>query len=1474
VEFQISVVDVRNSTADRNTSPPGTDWTVTAEPQHRVAELALALAESLAGTFAPAAGGAAGPADLWLDGDRLDPGVPLASSGLRDGARLGFGGPAPAPRYPVPAGAAQIRVVAGPDAGLVIPVGPGEHEVGRGGRDVGLTDPKVSRGRHCVISVSASSGTIACTVRNGESRYGTGLDGKPVGSEPVPLRPGQIVAAGLSLLTLAEPEAGHTGLRPDPGDPFTLRVNQPPRPRLAPPGPVTLDIAAEPAQRDRMPSWLTQLAAPAISIAAGVVFAVVTGQWYFLLLGLAGVVATLFTQLSSRRANRSRSRRAQRDFEEGSAAAQARLAELVDAEQRRRRDAAPDPAHLLCIATAPGTRLWERAPDDDDFLRLRVGWADLPAETVGVRGASAPSEPVLVHQIPATVSLLDAGALGLAVPARRGRALLDWLVCQLAVLHSPERLRLVLLTEDSAGWDWIRWLPHLQPLPGSRAPAAVGTDLVTCEARVKELRGLVDRRRRQADPRGRAGAAAAGPAVVVVLDGSHRLCEIPGLSAVLADGPAVGVYAICRDDAYALLPRDCRSFVTPEAAALSRFALNDRGRQVPLALLDEVGGDWADQVARALAPLRDGTGAAAAGLPASARLLDLYGAGQATPEQVAGQWRRRGRATAVPLGRTETGTFGLDIAKNGPHMLVAGTTGAGKSEFLRTLVCSLALGNRPDALVFVLIDFKGGAAFRGLRGLPHVVGYLTDLDEHLGHRALEALAAEVRYRERLLGDANCRDIDAYHAAGEPLGPLPRLAVVIDEFRFLVREMPDFLDRLTDVTARGRSLGIHLVLATQRPAGVVSEDIRTNMGLRVCFRVEDAADSTAVLDIPDAAGIGRAYRGRGFARAEQGAGDVFQAAYVSGLPPDVPDTRIPLRVEESSLTDLAAAPPDDDRPDDTADDGMPDERTDLAALVRAVAGTNEAAPGHRPWLDPLPPQVCVADLPGLAGLAEHPRFPVVAYGLADLPAEQSRRPAALDLGEGGNLLAVGAAQSGRTTLLRTIAAGIARDHSPADVHLYVLDCDAGGLAPLSRLPHCGAVVRRAERERAARLLDRLTAEVNRRQDLLAESGFGSVTEQRAHVRPADRLPYLVLLLDLWDAFLAHLGQVDNGRLPELAYRLFTEGASAGLRVVVTGDKTAVGRLGSYFPDRLVLRMANADDLLLAGVPKGAMPVGPPPGRGVAVPSGTETQIAFIGADPAGNAQNAALEALIGDASSRHPRPVPAPLRVDPLPTRLSYASAGALPAARAPATPLRAMTAVGGDDLDALVMDLGRFPGFAIAGPRLSGRSTALLVMAESLLAGGTNVIVFAPIESPLQKLDGRTGVLAVCAGRPPAQEKLVGLLDSAGGPVAVLVDDAEVLHGTPIADVLSQIPAKGRSNGHALVIAGATGELVRFRDFTAAARQFRCGLLLTPEQALLGQELFGARLPRSAVFDGPAGRGYLIQAGRATLAQVPEPPTG
>jgi len=464
-------------------------------------------------------------------------------------------------------------------------------------------------------------------------------------------------------------------------------------------------------------------------------------------------------------------------------------------------------------------------------------------------------------------------------------------------------------------------------------------------------------------------------------------------------------------------------------------------------------------------------------------------------------------------------------------------------------------------------------------------------------------------------------------------------------------------------------------------------------------------------------------------------------------------------------------------------------------------------------------------------------------------------------------------TGKTTALRTLAAEIACRCSPTDVHLYVLDCDKGALVLLERLPHCGAVVRQNEDERAARLFDRLENEVDRRNYLLADGGFASVGEQRAKVSAEDRLPYLILLLDGWEEFNASLGQSEGNRLAASLTKLATQGIGAGLRVIATGGPGALNKLSSCFPKRIVLRLSGPNDLAGVGVPKGAMPADPGPGRGVLLPSATEVQLAYVGNDPGGTAQTAALSDLIEAARYQFPAPVPTPLRVGLLSSRISLSEAlthSGWPGRGA----LQPVLAIGGDDLVWHGPDLARYPGFAIAGPALSGKSTALMVLAESLLAAGSEVLVLAPRESALRGLDGRDGVLAVFREDKPDPAKLVERIKAPDGPLAVLVDDAELLVGHPSTEeILTKTLAIARDRNGALVVASSAAQLGRAtRNFLTAVPQLtRCGLLLTPEDR--GQAtLFGPRLPGNSVFTKPAGRGFLVQANQAVLVQVPEIP--
>lgn len=1423
MEFQVTVTDLR-----RPGNPTETDCAITAAPGHRVADLIRVLTDAVTAadwsSWATTAG-------LWLNGSRLPAGQPLAATGIQAGARLGLGGPVPE----------------------------GDQ-----------------RG-------SEASGTFTVNVNSGSL-------------EPL------------------------VSVYPDPGDPFFRVVHKQPRAGLSRPGPVS--VSAGPVAPDdlaTMPGtpWLQLLLGPGIAIGSSAAMGVALGgrdSWLFLLVGVGGTAGTLVPQLISLRKSRKAAREQAEQARQAAAANTARhaisanaVADVIAAEEKFLRRLLPDPELVVKIATRPGRRLWERSPDDDDFLHVRFGLGGRPAASVTFPGGP-PAQTPMVRGVPISADLGALGVLGIAGDPRTSRGTLAWTVMQLAVAHGPSDLRLVVLTDDHAAWRWTRWLPHLRPLGDQDGWLSVGTSQESRYRRVTELHELIGSRlgRPGSGPgtgspawgepswNGLTGSGSLGgggftghsgqlPAVVVIVDGYAQVRNIPGISEVLAYGPAAGVLVICRDNHRRELPRHCKALLETDPASGSGFYQESGGRSEHVERLDRVRGRWADEVGRALAPLRDKATDAAGRDGGPIRLNELWNYNRMNPDVIQDLWRRRNRSTRVPLGRLpDRSPFQLDIAVDGPHMLVGGTTGSGKSEFLQTFIASLVHANPPDALNFILIDYKGGAAFEAYSGLPHVTGFLRNLDDHLGKRVQLALSAEMKYRQRLLAEARCPSIESYWAAGSPGGPLPRLLVVVDEFARLKEEMPEVLAEMTKVTVIGRSVGVHLVLATQRPAGVVTPDIQANTALRLALRVEDAQDSTAVIGIPGAHLISKKDPGRGYARTESSTVTPFQGAYVGGPAAGTGSaaeggmTLAPLTASARpfGLAGLPAPPRGSDAINITGsalDGGAGQGPTDLSVLVDAVKATGRQAPPRQAWLDPLPPLLPLSALAPL-NRRDARLMPPLRYGMGDMPSEQRQATAAFDLENGLNLLIGGAAQTGKTTALRTLAAEIADRCSPDDVHLYVLDCDTGALGFLERLPHCGAAVRHTEAERAGRLLDRLEAEVDRRKNLLADGGWGSVGEQRSTVSGPDRLPYLLLLLDGWEEFNASLGQLDGNRLATSLVKLATQGTGAGLRVIATGGPAALGnKLSSSFPRRIVLRLSGPLELAGANVPKGAMPPSPGPGRGVLLPSVTEVQLSYVGRDPSGAAQTSALSDLVEAARQRFPAPRPAPLRVDALPARVSLSQALTLPGWPGRGA-LHPVLAVGGDELGWCGPDLARYPGFAIAGPALSGKSTALMVLAESLLLAGSQVLGLAPRESPLRGLDGRDGVLAVFTDDKPDPAMLAERIGAAERPLVFLVDDAELLVGHQSTEkILSQVLGIARDRGGALVVASSVAHLSRAtRNFLTAVPQLtRCGLLLTPEDR--GQAmLFGARLPGNAVFTRPAGRGFLVQANQAVLVQVPE----
>ena len=748
---------------------------------------------------------------------------------------------------------------------------------------------------------------------------------------------------------------------------------------------------------------------------------------------------------------------------------------------------------------------------------------------------------------------------------------------------------------------------------------------------------------------------------------------------------------------------------------------------------------------------------------------------------------------------------------------------------------------------------------------------VTDLDAHLTQRALTSLSAELTRRERILATAGVKDIEDYTAQLERearnghqpdglLMPMPRLVIVIDEFASLARDLPDFVTGLVGIAQRGRSLGIHLILATQRPSGVVSADIRANTNLRIALRVTDAAESTDVIEAPDAAYISRSAPGRGYVRLGHASLVPFQAGRIGGHRPGIAAASRP-RVLPVGWAVLGRPEP----PRPSAQPQADDEVTDLKVLVGQIqhAATGLRIPAqHSPWLAPLPRTLLLRDLPvtrtrpPIRGQAELP------FGLTDLPELQRQRPATLHLDTFGHLMAAGAPRSGRSQLLRTIAASIAVSCSCADAHLYGIDSGNGALLPIADLPHCGAVVTRTQAERATRLITRLAAELARRQDLLAEGGYAGMTEQRAAAPPPDRLPHLIVLLDRWEGFTTTLGETGGGALTDVITQILAEGASAGMHLVMTGDRSLLaGRIAALCEDKLAFKLAEKDDYALIGLRPRNLPDDVPPGRAYQAGTGTETQVALLAPDPSGQSQAAALRQIAAWSAgldSGVPRAL-RPFRVDVLPSRITFDEAWKLRPPAAAHRPLWGLAGVGGDELTALGPDLSDgMPAFIVAGPARSGRSTVLASMTRSFLAGGAQVILVTPRPSPLRSLASMPGIIRSFTGPDLGEDELTAALASLTAPGVVVMDDAELLADCDAAGELSKIITRGAGRSLALVLAGDPDSLASgFGGWQADARRARHGCLTAP-QTLPEGELIGARLTHAYI-------GHPVRPGKALL---------
>ena len=1167
--------------------------------------------------------------ELEVDGERVDPSLLLTE--LRSGSTLEVD---PVFRFNSKPDVSQVHLIGGFDAGRSFALPPGRHTLAE------TSDHRV--------------GLVGGTPL---ARLDVGIDGLvriweaklAVPAVPYSTRFGEPVMIGRIALRFSPPRNGRPRRGPH---------SRPPRPSPPdPPARTPLPAMPRPASPRPRIGWAALLA----PIVMGGAFAAFLNPM-MAIFALVGPLMLLAQWTEDRTGHRRRRAAEVAGLRSDTHLLRARLRSAAASESGRIRATHPDPAEIVERATSGHSSLWERRRGHDDFLVLSVGLGWLRWEPPIEPGGVGPMTPEIARVIeecsqiplvPITIRLEPGSGAGVVGTGTSVLRVGIGLVAQAVVLHGPADIRLTLIVSPDRveRWDWLKWLPHLDP----GAVSIIGEKPTD-----GQVRGPADSPRPTTGPVGR--PVTGGPVDLVVVDIAGPLPE----EARRAITPESALLFLTNERRH--LPARCSTVVELDGAGARCASSAGPVRDVMLAA--GTSADVAEGVARALAGLSDPDGDdETARLPERVSLLELIGTGDPTPEVIAARWAAAGsepRITAT-LGVSEHGPVAVDLVADGPHGLVAGTTGSGKSELLRCFVISLALTVDPDHLVFVLMDYKGGSAFDACAHLPHVVGLVTDLDERLAMRALICLEAELRYREERLRGTGAADLGAYWSA-DPAEPMPRLLVVIDEFAALAAELPEFMTALLDIAQRGRSLGVHLLLATQRPAGVVSEGIKANTNIRIALRVHDQIDSTDVLGSPEAAFLGRRTPGRAYLRLGPADRVAFQTALVAE---HAAATEHGPQLRSFSLLEPPPAPP-------PPTEGSP---KDLSRLVSAIGAAAAGFPApRRPWPPPLPDRIDRRELgPG-------------GFAIADEPRRQSTRSMVHTLPS--PLLLYGTRGSGTTTALVQLALSLAAVSDPDSLHIYVLDFDSQGLGPLAALPHTGAVIAAAERERQTRLLRFLSSEVERRRGAassgLADSGIGGSR--------------IVLLIDGFQGFCNAFDAPADLVWKEALTRLIADGPGFDVTVIATADRPGAvpGSVAGSVTNRLVFRLADPYDYAAFALrpPAGRIP----PGRAIDTRTGLELQVACF---------DGTLESEVAAIAESTPIPLRRPASIGVLP---SHVSAGELGRASFDGPDWLVPVGIGDDTLAPVNLNLAEGEPVLVAGSPKSGRSTTLMTIAQRVIS--------------------------------------------------------------------------------------------------------------------------------------------------------------
>ena len=853
----------------------------------------------------------------------------------------------------------------------------------------------------------------------------------------------------------------------------------------------------------------------------------------------------------------------------------------IDAERRNQSDILTENIVTLedCVQRIQRRErgLWERTTSHGDFLgfRLGIGEGEFDAEIKHAPRKftlddddlqdimlELAERPKTLPDVPVAMSLLKESVLGII--GERGQAvrIAHGIVTQLVALHGYDELKLVFIYDrsESESWEFARWLPHTWNDDRSiRFIATTADDL----ARVSAV--LEPELARREELRGEDDPDLTKPHHVVFALDRNLAGKTDLVARILRQKTPRGFYVVALYDELRFLPRECRSVIDVEPGAALVYDPEDTSGASRAVRTDVAFDGDARELAVQLANTELDTMRGAFVLPDVVSFLELHGVGKVEHLNALTRWRESNPAisleAAVGIGSNGDPLM-LDVheKRHGPHGLIAGMTGSGKSEFIMTYILSLAISYAPHEVAFVLIDYKGGGMANAFVELPHVAGTVTNLDGAAVNRSLVSIQSELRRRQAIFNEiaasTGTSNIDIYkyqrmYREGVVREPLPHLLIISDEFAELKSQQPEFMSQLVSAARIGRSLGIHLILATQKPSGVVDDQIWSNSRFRVCLKVQEKADSMEVIKRPDAAaltGIGRFFLQVGFNELF----DLGQSAWAGA--PYYPADRLEKSYDDSVVViDDTGRPLRQARPDRRPKTlASPSKQLDEVARYLAGIAAEEHLRARPLWLDPIPAEIFADSLRAkYARGAAKPGVLDPMVGEYDDPANQRQALLTVPLTADGNAVVYGSAGSGKTGFVVALVLSLLQEHTPEEVHLYILDFEAETLRAFQAAPHVGDVLCSYEEEKVENLFKLLNDEIARRRRLFSDHG-GDITSYRRH--SGRQVESIVVVIHNYSAF----SERYDGKEESIA-ALSREGVRYGIYFVLTAASTTAIRL---------------------------------------------------------------------------------------------------------------------------------------------------------------------------------------------------------------------------------------------------------------------------------------------------------------------------